>query len=286
MKTAIVVEGGAMRGIFAAGVLDVFLERGLVDFDLALGVSAGACNLASFVAGQHGRNRRCYLTQMRRPEFIDARRFVRGGHWLDLDYLWDAFDREDPLDTHAAAAGARLVIAATAVDTGEATYFVPDAAAMSETLRASSAVPVMYRRFVELGGRRYTDGGVSAPVPAEEAYRRGARRILVIRTRPESFRGPSRLECAVAQRMLRGEPALAAAFASFRARYARAAAFVQSPPADCAIVHVAPEALRTTRTSRDRVALEADYQAGRHAGERALVEWARLDVPGRRTIGA
>ena len=60
-------------------------------------------------------------------------------------------------------------------------------------LWASSAVPVLFRSFVELGGRRYTDGGVTAPVPVEEAYRRGARRILVIRSRPADFPGPSRL---------------------------------------------------------------------------------------------
>src|SRR4051794_38376613 len=101
---AIVVEGGAMRGIYAAGVLDAFLERGFHPFALAVGSSAGACNLASHLAAQHGRNRRCYATQMSRTEFIDARRFFRGGHWLDLDYLWDAFAREDPLDTAAAGA--------------------------------------------------------------------------------------------------------------------------------------------------------------------------------------
>src|SRR5678815_137748 len=155
-----------MRGIFAAGVLDLFLERGFHPFDVAIGSSAGACNLASHLAGQHGRNHRCYLTQMRRPEFNDARRFLRGGHWLDIDYLWDAFDREDPLDTHAACAHrTKLVVAATAVDTGDATFFEPRAEQLSEMLRASSAVPVLFRRFVELEGRCFTDGGISAPVP-------------------------------------------------------------------------------------------------------------------------
>src|SRR5688572_10684101 len=162
-KAAIVVEGGAMRGIFAAGVLDVFLEESFSPFDFAIGSSAGACNLASHLAGQHGRNRRCYLTQMRRREFVDMRRFLRGGHWLDIDYLWDAFDREDPLDCAAAAQNrTRLIVAATAVDRGVATFLEPTAATMSEVLRASSAVPVLFRRFVELDRERFTDGGVTA----------------------------------------------------------------------------------------------------------------------------
>ncbi len=266
-----------MRGIFAAGVLDVFLEREFHPFDFAIGSSAGACNLASHLAGQHDRNRRCYLTQMRRDEFIDARRFLRGGHWLDIDYLWDAFDREDPLDVERATENpTKLVVAATAIDTGTAMYFEPDADSLSEVLRASSAVPVLFRRFVEIDGRRFTDGGIAAPIPVIEAYRRGARRIVVVRSRPIGFGGPSRLECAIAAGLLRRHPALARAFLRYRSLYARASAFLARPPADCTIVHVAPEALRTTRTTRDAHVLEADYRQGREAGARAIDAWERI----------
>jgi len=278
-----------MRGIFAAGVLDVFLEQHFDDFDFAIGASAGACNLASHLASQHGRNRRCYLTQMRRTEFIDARRFLRGGHWLDIDYLWDAFDREDPLDVVAAAANrTRLVIAATSVDTGLPEYFTPTAETLSETLRASSAVPVLFRRFVELDTptaqdpserRRFTDGGISAPIPVEAAYRRGARRIIVIRSRPADFPGPSRAECAFAMVMLYRQPALAAAFARYRAMYATARAFIANPPHDCRIVHVAPPpTFQTTRTTRDVSVLERDYEEGRRAAARAMHAWSSLSV--------
>jgi len=212
---------------------------------------------------------------MRRPEFVDARRFLRGGHWLDIDYLWEAFDREDPLDVRRATSNrAPLIVAATDVDTGEPAYFEPTADDLNETLRASSAVPVMYRRFVELGGRRFTDGGLSAPIPVEEAYRRGARRIVVVRSRPDGFPGPSRVECAVAAAVLRKQPALARAFRRYRTTYARASAFLASPPPDCRIIHVAPEVMRTQRTTRDARVLERDYRQGRHAGERAMRLWA------------
>jgi predicted patatin/cPLA2 family phospholipase len=275
--TAIVVEGGAMRGIFAAGVLDVFLERGFDPFDLAVGASAGACNLASHLAGQHGRNRRCYMTQMRRPEFSDGRRFLRGGHWLDIDYLWTAFEREDPLDVVAAAAHrTRLVVAATAVDTGAATYLEPDAADLAEVLRASSAVPILFRNFVALAGRPFTDGGVSAPIPVEEAYRRGARKILVIRSRPADFPGPSRVECTLASAALRDHPGLARAFRRYRRIYAESVAWIRRPPADCRVVHVAPDAhLRTGRITRDPRALATDYHRGRAAAVDAIQVWSR-----------
>jgi predicted patatin/cPLA2 family phospholipase len=278
--SAIVVEGGAMRGIYSAGVLDVFLERGFHPFTLAVGASAGACNLASHLAGQHGRNRRCYTTQMRRLAFVDARRFLRGGHWLDLDYLWDAFAREDPLDVAAAAASpTRLVVAATACATGAPTYIEPGRDELIAALRASSAVPVLFRRVEVVAGARYVDGGVSAPIPVEEAYRRGARRILVVRSRPRDFAGPSRVENAIAAVLLRREPGLARAFAAYRAVYARAVAFVRRPPVDCHIVEVVPARhLRTNRTTRDLAALEHDYALGRRAGERAVAQWSGMSA--------
>lgn len=263
-----------MRGIFAAGVLDVFLEQAFEPFELAIGSSAGACNLASYLARQHGRNRRCYLTQMRRAEFVDARRFLRGGHWLDLDYLWSAFDREDPLDIPAAAASrTRLVVTTTCVETGAPAFFTPGVEDMRDVLRASSAIPVLYRQFVELEGRRFADGGLAAPIPVEEAYRRGARRILVIRSRPDGFAGPSRVECAIAATMLREHPALVAAFRRYREVYARSVAFIERPPPGCRVVHVAPERMRTGRITRDERALVTDYERGRAAAALAIRQW-------------
>jgi len=270
--TALVVEGGAMRGIFSAGVLDVFLERGWNPFDLAIGASAGACNLASHLAGQHGRNRRCYTTQMVRAEFISARRFLRGGHWLDVSYLWDAFAREDPLDAHAASASpTKLVVAATHVATGRPVYLEPTGDELIEVLRASSAVPVLYRDHVVLAdGHAYTDGGMSALILVEEAYRRGARHILVLRSRPRQFGGPSRVESVLAAVVLREHPALARAFLAYREVYARSVAFLRAPPADCTIVEIAPERPTVSRTTRDIRVLSAGYAAGRDAANHAI----------------
>lgn len=274
-----------MRGIFAAGVLDVLLEHGTGPFDLAIGSSAGACNLASHLAGQHGRNRRCYLTQMRRRQFSDGRRFLRGGHWFDIDYLWDAFGREDPLDAVAATGhDTKLVVGTTSVERGVAEFFEPTQDDLVEVLRASSAVPLLYRKFVELQGQRFTDGGVAAPIPAYEAYRRGARRLLVIRSRPAEFPGPSRLECAVVAAALRSHGKLPHAFLRYRSVYGRAVEFLRTPPRDCTVVHVAPERqLRTTRMTRDVATLENDYARGRAAGLLAVRAWstgASARVPG------
>ncbi len=87
-----------MRGIFAAGVLDAFLAKGRTAFDHCIGVSAGAVNLAAFLAGQQGRNHNVITDYSCRPEFINLTKFLRGGHWLDLDWLWAITIRECRLD--------------------------------------------------------------------------------------------------------------------------------------------------------------------------------------------
>jgi predicted patatin/cPLA2 family phospholipase len=116
---------------------------------------------------------------------------------------------------------------------------------------------------------------VSAPIPIDEALRRGARRIMVVRSRARVFGGPSRLESVFARVAFRGEPGLARAFAAYRGIYARSVELVRRPPRGVRVVEVVPaEHLRTGRTTRDPRALDADYELGRDAGERAIAAWA------------
>jgi predicted patatin/cPLA2 family phospholipase len=277
-RVALVVEGGAMRGIFAAGVLDVFLEHSFRPFDVALGVSVGASNILSYLAGQHGRARRCFLDQMSRPEFIDPWRMLRGGHWLDLDWLWEAITRDDPLDCAAAASsGVEYGLVATCATTGEPRYLAPGADEMLDALKASCALPLLYRGPVRVGEHDLVDGGISDPVPVREAYRRGARTIVVIRSRAADFVRRDRFVNRIGAWSMRTSPAIARACRSAARTYREAVAFLNAPPADCAIVQVAPHtALATKRTSRDRSALDRDYALGRALGRDAITRFERL----------
>jgi predicted patatin/cPLA2 family phospholipase len=277
-RVALVVEGGAMRGIFAAGALDVFLEQRFFPFDLVLGVSVGASNALSFLAGQHGRTRRCFLDQMSRPEFIDPWRGVRGGHWMDLDWLWDAIEREDPLDRRAAAScGVEYALVATSVQTGTARYLTPRADDMLEALKASCALPLLYRKTVTLDGEQFVDGGLSDPIPVREAYRRGARTIVVLRSRAAHFVKNARIANRLGAWAMRRDPGLVKACRNAAAVYRDAVEFMTSPPPDCHVIQVAPaSALATGRTSRDRAALERDYALGRALGREAIVRFEHI----------
>jgi len=273
-----------MRGIFAAGVLDVFLERGCPSFDMALGVSVGASNILSYLAGQHGRARRCFLDQMSRPEFIDPWRLLRGGHWLDLDWLWDAITREDPLDCRAAAASrVETTLVATCARTGAPRYLSPGPDDMLQALKASCALPFLYRGTVRVGDDELVDGGISDPLPVREAYRRGARVVVVVRSRSADFVKKDRLVNHVGAWTMRRKPAIARACRSAAAAYRNGVAFLRAPPEDCTVIQVAPAAaLATSRTSRDRAAMERDYTLGRALGVEAITRFEQA----RQTRGA
>ncbi len=275
-----------MRGIFSVGVLDVLLERGFEPFDLAIGVSAGACNLASHVARQEGRNRRCYFELMSRREFIDLRRALRGGSIVDLDWLWERLAATEPLDAAGIVARAahpekrvELVVVATSLASGDPVYLRPGADVMSDALKASCALPGLYRGEVVLGGEALVDGGVSDPIPVEEAYRLGARRIFVVRSRPAAFVKTNGWSSRLTPLLWRSRPVLARAMLRTAERYQRAVAFLQQPPADCQVVEVAPpQALATRRMTQDRAALERDYALGRRMGQEAIARWVRANV--------
>jgi len=264
-----------MRGVFSAGVLDEMLEQGFDPFDLYIGVSAGACNLASHLAGQLGRNRQIYLDYSCRPEFIGAAKFLRGGHAVDLDWLWDITIREIRLDLDMIfGRDETFLVGLTAVDTGEAVYLEPTRDDLEELLKASSALPFLYRGFHEIRGQLVTDGGLADPLPVREVHCRGARRIMVLRSKPASFRRKHGPEAWMFGWAFRKYPGLREAMRNRAARYNDAVGFIAGPPADTQIIQVAPpEDLVIGRMTQDRKLLEEAFQNGRQHGRRAIEEF-------------
>jgi predicted patatin/cPLA2 family phospholipase len=272
MGNALVVEGGGMRGVFAAGLLDRFIEAGFDPFDAYFGVSAGACNLASFCARQHGRSRRSYTRHMLDPRCFSLLKFLRGGHYMDLDWLWDFLDRHDPLDSERASAK-NLFVVSTNFDTGRPVCTRAGADTLPGLLKGSSALPLLYRGFVEVGGVRLVDGGVADSIPAATAIARGARRVMVVRSQPDGYRKDSFVESRVVPLLFRRNPPFARALRARGARYNAQADRLKDPPDGVEIIEVCPAVLRSGRTTRDLARLEADYDEGRRAGLDAIRRW-------------
>jgi len=177
-KTALVVEGGAMRGIFAAGVLDRFLEQEFQPFDYVIGVSAGAINEAAFLAKQKGRNLEVFTKYSLHSEYINWRKFVTGGHLLDLDWLWDITTMRLPIHTNVLFANSvEFEIGVSLNKDGSPLFLKPNAENLSHVMKASCTVPFFYRNYLEVDGQIVSDGGVSVPIPVMRAVEKGAAKI-------------------------------------------------------------------------------------------------------------
>ena len=272
---ALIVEGGAMRGVFGTGVLDGFLELGFDPFDLFIGVSAGASNLAAYLARMPGRNLKIYSDYSQRPEFINLPRFLRGGHLMDLDWLWEITIREVRLDLETIyETGRPLIVGLTDVRTGNAVYRKTDAKNLEDTLMASSALPVLYRDFPMVDGRPAADGGIADPIPVAQAISMGATRLMVIRSRPRQYVKKEKITQSILSWRLKRFPGLQSAVAQRVRRYNDVLALIRKPPHGISIVEICPPPdFRTARLSRDPRLLAEGYRQGRLLAEDARQRW-------------
>ncbi|MGF1703157.1 patatin family protein [Photobacterium makurazakiensis] len=263
-SSALVVEGGAMRGIFAAGVLDTFLEKDHRPFDFCIGVSAGSTNLASWLANQHGRIYNVITDYSCRPEFIDLYRFIKGGHWLDLDWLWDITIAEIEIDRNTLMRQPiPLYVVTTKVKSGDAAYIQATAENLNELLKASCSVPIAYRNYPEIHGEPMTDGGVADSIPVIKAYDMGARDITVVLSQPEGYRKSAPKSKWLVRQLLSDTPELAEAMLQRADAYNKAIDFIENPPADCKLTVIAPpEEFAVGRVTTDKQKLDTGYQQG------------------------
>ncbi len=275
-QRALIVEGGAMRGIFATGVLDEFINHAYYAFDVAYGVSAGATTLAAYLAGQRGRNHSVITDYSCRNEFIQFGRFIKGGHLLDLDWLWDITVTEIPLDLEKISAkNIPLYCAVTEVATGKAYYPQLNAANALNLLKATCSVPLGYRDFVTLVGKAFTDGGVADSIPVQKAYQDGARHITVVLSKPLGYRKKASKTPWLTKALFKDTPAICDVMLKRHLGYNAAIDFITSPPDDCQIEVIAPPVdFNVGRLTRDKARLDKGYQQGINAAKAYLADAA------------
>ncbi len=275
---ALIVEGGAMRSIVSCGVLDQFLAQQFSPFDSFWGVSAGANNLVAYLANMPKRNLKVYLDYSCRKNFIKPGRFIRGGDLMDLDWMWDISLRELGLDKQTLDAEKRpLFITVTRQSDGQAVYLSPSSDQVAEAMKASSALPILYRRGVELDGTHYVDGGVADSIPLQAAIDSGAKNIMILRSRPASYRKPAPKWRGLTRRLLRETPGLIEPMLTRHLRYNQTLDLIASPPDGINVLQFCPpEEFKLKRLSRETETLEHAYQLGMELGEHAIQQWQRF----------
>lgn len=187
-RVGLVLEGGGMRGSYTLGILDVLLEEKLY-FPYVIGVSAGACNAASYVSRQLGRGQRIVERFLPDKRYLSFGNLLRKGHSMfGMDFIFDEIPAKHELfdyDTFYAT-GTRMVIGVTDVVSGKAKYVEnPPREVLNDYYRASSSIP-LFSPIVTVEGGQYLDGGTSDPIPFDEALRH-CDKVVVVVTRPRGY---------------------------------------------------------------------------------------------------
>lgn len=185
----LVLEGGAMRGMYTAGVLDVLTEEKF-SVDMAVGVSAGALFGVNFLSGQAGRVIRYNKRFNGDPNYIGLRPWLSEGNIISTPYAYDRVPRElDPFDDAAfQASGVPFYAVITNVRTGQPEYVKIDSVFQQmDVLRASGSMPYV-SKAVEIGGEKYLDGGISDSIPFQFLKEQGCSKLVVVLTRDLEYR--------------------------------------------------------------------------------------------------
>ena len=191
MKIGLVVEGGGMKCAYNAAILDAFLDHNIT-FAYCIGASGGSGNLASYLAGQRGRNLRFFTEHIHSPGYFGLRSFLKTGNLFGLQYIYGTLTNstgKDPLDFPALQKNpAEYEVVVTNALTGKAEYKGREAMAQDDyrLFMASSAIPAACRP-VELEGVPYFDGGLADAIPADRALEQGCGRLVVILSKNRDY---------------------------------------------------------------------------------------------------
>ncbi|MCC8061261.1 MAG: patatin family protein [Clostridiales bacterium] len=273
-RTGLVLEGGGMRGIYTAGVLDVFLEHDIT-FDGVIGVSAGALHGCSYVAGQHGRSIRYYKKYCRDRRFMSLYNILHTGDIADERFCYhDIPERLDPYDYEAFdRSNTEFYVTCSNVETGRAEHLrITDMRGQVDLMRASASLPCI-SRIVDTAGLRLLDGGCTDSIPVMAMRRMGYRRIVAVLTRQRGYR--KKPENTLFHRHIyRDYPAFVQAVKRRHLAYNRTLEHLERLEAEGKIFVIAPEeALPIGRLSHNPRRLQEVYDIGRRDAENS---WERM----------
>ncbi len=191
IKAALVLEGGALRGMYTSGVLDTFLKNN-IEFEAVAGVSAGALNAMNYISKQIGRSAKINLEFCDDPRYIGRKAFIRNKGIIGYDYLFgDISKNKIPFDYNTFEnTKQRYIIVATNCEKAQTEYLEKNNCNdLFKAVQASSSMPLA-SAMVEINGNHYLDGAVTTSIPVDWALEQGYDKIVVVLTRDKTYRKP------------------------------------------------------------------------------------------------
>lgn len=265
MKTGLILEGGAVRGIFTAGVLDRLMENGIY-LPYVIGVSAGGSNALSYRARQMGRTARL-MNAPKSEAYYGFRQFWGSHKLINLNKMCYEYPyHQFPLDFETYfSSDVFTEYACTCCETGEAEFFSEnsDEKRLLTICKATCSIPMLCEP-VELDGKHYLDGSIADSIPIARALEQGCDRVVIVLTKPESNVPPTDYKKykRVISTMYRKYPAFVEACMDRTERYEKEARLMQEMKDSGRAYIIRPQNTSISKFERDSHRIMEFYRHG------------------------
>ena len=192
---ALVLEGGAFRGVYQEGVVDCLLDNGIL-FQTVIGVSAGALNGLNYIAGQRGRSAHINIKYRHDGRYVGVNAFLKSRlkSVIGFDYVFGKLPEiPDLAMDEAKDKNRKLIAVATSIESGKAYYFDSQRDDILTCIKASATLPYISRP-VKIDGKSFVDGGCADRIPFKYALECGYKNVVVVRTRDKEYRTKTNYE--------------------------------------------------------------------------------------------
>lgn len=275
MKRGLVLEGGGMRGMFTAGVIDEMMEND-IPIDGVVGVSAGATFGCNYKSRQPGRVLRYNVRFKDEPRYMGLRSLLKTGDWVGAEYAYHIMPFEmDPVDFDTYKNNPmEFHVVCTDVDSGEAVYHQLPVIDHYEIdwIRASASLPFVSKP-VTIDNRRLLDGGMSDSIPLAYFQKLGYDRNVVVLTQPKGYKKSCPKAMPLFKLLLRKLPVIAEALAKRHLMYNRELDYIEEQERLGNTLLIYPEeGLPIGRIEQDEAKMRLVYQMGREAAKAKMAE--------------
>ncbi len=269
MKRGLILEGGAMRGLFSAGIIDVMMEHHIWP-DGLIGVSAGAAFGCNYKSRQIGRAIRYNMRFAKDGRYSGVRSLLCSGDYFNAEFAYHIVPCQyDIFDTKTFAENPmEFIIVCTDVETGKAVYKKLESVTHEtlEWIRASASMPVV-SRIVELDGYKLLDGGVADSIPLEHFETMGYDRNIVILTQPDGYQKEHNRLMPLMRLSLRHYPNMIEALDKRHIMYNQELQFVRTAEQEGRCLVIRPEErIPIGHLSHDPEQMKRVYEMGRETG--------------------
>lgn len=264
IESGLVVEGGGMRGIYTAGVLDFFMEKNIY-FDDCYGVSAGACHLSSYLSKQRGRSLKVTLDYINDKRYCSINSLIKTGDMFGVEMLYNRIPNELVLydyETFNKFKG-NFYSVVTNCKTGKAEYMkIQDMKKDIVNVRASSSLPLL-SRIVEINGEEYLDGGITDSIPIKKSIEDGHHKNVVILTRDKTYRKSKASFLNIFKIKYKKYPNLVKAIEDRYKMYNNTIDFIEEKRKNGEVFVIQPKGpVNISRVEKDKTKLKALYDEG------------------------